>query len=101
MAVIERSGSDKERERNLPAQLVLLNHWVHPYLQGLQGAKKKLPPNNQQKKRYTGMHVSGSSARNVCKNKNVTSFYNYVLLGEIISAICYIPSWQKGVHFLP
>lgn len=84
MVAIEQSGNDKEREKSLLALLVLLNHWVHPSPQGLQGAKMKFSLKDQWKKRYTGMHVIlMPSAINVCQEKNFINFTT--LIGEILS----------------
>ena len=60
--VIEQSGNDKEKEKSLLALLVLLNHWVLPSPQDLQGAKKKLPLKDLWKKRYMYMYMYTSDA---------------------------------------
>lgn len=98
--VIEQSGNNKERERSLLALLVLLNHWVHPFPQGLQEAKKKLPLKDLWKKRYmymyTGMHVVMPSSRNVCQARVLLPISIPAVIGEFFCNLLHtLQTWQK------
>ena len=99
--VIEQSGNDKEREKSLLALLVLLNHWVPPSPQDLQGAKKKLPLKDLWKKRYMYMYTSDTIIQNICQVRIFLSISISAVIGEFFCILSYTPfrigkNWYKN-----